>query len=78
MNIPIVFNSKNALEKFSYRVDARVHWESKLTAAKEKIPQSMQNIIATCFQRVKYRLTVSNVYSQQFPLVDVYGAAIEN
>ena len=42
----IAFNSKNALEKFSYCVEARVHWESKLTAAKEKIilsPQSKHN-----------------------------------
>ena len=40
-----------------------------------------QNVIATCFQSVKYRLTVSNLYSQQFPLVVVYGgwdSKIEN
>ena len=35
-----------------------------------------QSKIATCFQSVKYRLTVWNVYSQQCPLVDVYEAEI--
>ena len=47
---------------------------SKLTAAEEKnLLVQNQNIVATCFQRVKRRLTVSNVYSQQseqFTLVD--------